>query len=54
MNQWLFYANSTRFASAMGGADYGVFANGRYHLSTNLQEMADWLKFLQSSKAGEP
>jgi hypothetical protein len=28
---WLFYANSTGFASAMaGGADYGVFANGHY------------------------
>lgn len=54
VSQWLFYANSTRFASAMGGADYGVFANGRYHLSSNLQEMADWMKFLQSSKAGEP
>jgi hypothetical protein len=54
VNQWLFYANSTRFASAMGGADYGVFANGRYHLSSNLQEMADWLKFLRGSKAGKP
>jgi len=25
VEQWLFYANSVRFASAMGGADYGVF-----------------------------
>jgi hypothetical protein len=28
----------------MAGADYGVFANGRWHLSKNIQEMMDWLK----------
>lgn len=44
VEQWLFYANSTRYASAMAGADYGVFANGRWHLSKNIQEMMDWLK----------
>jgi len=42
VEQWLFYANSTRFASAMGGADYGVFADGRWALSKNLREMAAW------------
>lgn len=42
--QWLFYSNSVRFASAMGGTDYGVFANGRYFLSRNIQDMIDWLK----------
>ena len=42
---WLFYANSARFASAMaGGGDYGVFANGRYHLSKRIQELKDWLE----------
>lgn len=45
VEQWLFYANSTRFAAAMAGADYGVFANGRWYLSKNLQMMADWLDF---------
>lgn len=50
VNQWLFYANSTRFASAMAGADYGVFAHGRYYLSYNLQEMEDWLEFLEKAK----
>jgi hypothetical protein len=45
VTQWLFYANSTRYASAMMGADYGVFANGRWYLSQNIQEMADWLEF---------
>ena len=53
VNQWLFYANSTRFASAMGGADYAVFANGRYYLSANLQEMSDWLRFLDKAKKQE-
>jgi len=45
VEQWLFYANSTRLASAMGGADYGVFANGRWQLSKNLAEMLDWTRF---------
>jgi hydroxylamine dehydrogenase len=45
VEQWLFYANSTRYASAMVGADYGVFANGRWFLSKNIQDMADWLEF---------
>jgi hypothetical protein len=48
--QWLFYGNSTRFASAMGGADYGVFANGRWYQSKNLQEMKDYLKFLKNTQ----
>ncbi len=47
---WLFYANSIRFASAMaGGGDYGVFAEGRYHLSRNTRELLDRLK-----AAGKP
>jgi len=51
VEQWLFYANSTRFASAMAGADYGVFANGRWYMSKNLQMMKDWLDFkLAASK----
>ncbi len=44
--QWLFFANATRFASAMMGADYGVFANGRWSMSKNLRDMADHLSFL--------
>ena len=42
---WLFYANSTRYASAMSGADYGVFANGRWYMSKTIQEMLDHLEF---------
>ncbi|NNG00987.1 MAG: hydroxylamine oxidase [Desulfobacteraceae bacterium] len=40
---WLFYANSVRFTSAMGGGgDYAVFANGNYSLSQQLSEMVEW------------
>jgi len=53
VEQWLFFANSTRFSSAMTGADYGVFANGRWYMSRNIQEMADWLEFKLSEKTGE-
>ena len=48
--QWLFYANSTRLASAMAGADYGVFANGRWYISKNVHEMLDWLHFKLKKK----
>ncbi|MEJ2726629.1 MAG: hypothetical protein P8175_18745 [Deltaproteobacteria bacterium] len=51
VEQWLFYANSTRLATAMAGADYGTFANGRWYLSKNMQEMLDWLRF--TLKAGQ-
>ena len=48
---WLFYANSIRFSSAMaGGGDYGVFADGRYHLSKTLQELQDWLEARKPAK----
>jgi hypothetical protein len=50
VEQWLFFANSTRYASAMGGADYGAFANGRWYTSKNIQEMADWLGFKLKEK----
>ena len=43
VQQWLFYANSTRFAAAMAGADYGTFANGRWQLAAGLRQMVDWL-----------
>ena len=47
VEQWLFYANSTRYASAMAGADYGVFANGRWHLSKNIQEMNELISWVR-------
>ncbi|BDD86003.1 multiheme c-type cytochrome [Desulfofustis limnaeus] len=48
VEQWLFYGNSIRFATAMGGADYGVFANGRWTQNKNLQEMLDYLTLLRA------
>ncbi len=44
VEQWLFYANTVRFSAAMAGADYGVFANGRWQMSKNLREIHDWLE----------
>jgi len=51
VEQWLFYGNSVRFASAMMGADYGVFANGRWEESKNPHAMLEGL--LQKLKAAE-
>jgi hydroxylamine dehydrogenase len=40
---WLLYANNIRFVSAMaGGGDYGVFEDGRYHLTRAIMDMQDW------------
>ena len=45
---WQFYANTIRFASAMGGGgDYGVYADGRYQLTQAILEMNDWLNLQQ-------
>jgi len=45
VSMWLFYANSTRFSSAMGGGgDYGVFSNGRYQMSEMLIKMHSWME----------
>ncbi len=42
IKQWLFYANSVRYASAMTGApDYAAFKNGWWELSDNLRKMRD-------------
>ena len=51
---WLFFANTTRFASAMGGGgDYGVFADGRYHLNERILALKDWLDIKKSIAAPE-
>jgi uncharacterized protein YcgL (UPF0745 family) len=49
MEQWLFFANSTRMSSAMMGTDYGVFDKGRWYMAKNIQEISDWLKILLST-----
>jgi hypothetical protein len=50
VKQWLFYANSTRFASAMGGADYGVFAHGRWYMAETIRGMLDWVTLRERLK----
>ncbi len=48
IRQWLFYANSVKYASAMTGApDYATFKNGWWNLTENLQRMKDWKEFKQ-------
>ncbi|MFH1759850.1 MAG: multiheme c-type cytochrome, partial [bacterium] len=42
--QWLFYANSIRYAAAMGGPDYAAFKNGWWSLNANLLEIQRSLK----------
>ncbi len=39
--QWLFYANSVRYGTAMMGPDYATFKNGWWNMSHNLQKMHD-------------
>jgi len=50
VEEWLFYANSIRLAAAMAGADYGVFAGGRFQATQTLQKMYDWLRL----RKGQP
>lgn len=45
IKQWLFYANSVRYASAMTGApDYTTFKLGWWELTKNLQEMRELIQ----------
>ena len=45
IKQWLFYANSIRYASAMTGApDYTAFKNGWWYLTENIEHMKEWLE----------
>jgi len=49
IRQWLFYANSIKYASAMTGApDYATFKNGWWNLTENLQHMKDWIDLNKS------
>jgi hypothetical protein len=50
---WQLYANTTRFASAMGGGgDYGVYAGGRYQLTRALLEINEWRTLRVKMTAG--
>ncbi|MBL7060196.1 MAG: hydroxylamine oxidase [Candidatus Marinimicrobia bacterium] len=44
IEQWLFYANSARYASAMSGPDYATFKNGWWEMTKTIATMEDWLK----------
>ncbi len=48
IRQWLFYANSVRYSSAMSGPDYAAFKNGWWYLTENLTQMHTMLKVLRS------
>lgn len=41
LQQWLFYANSVRYGSAMAGPDYAAFKNGWWYLTKTLRDMMD-------------
>jgi len=51
--QWLFYANSVRYASAMGSANFATFKNGWWYLTENMQNMKDWIEIKQAQKEEE-
>lgn len=40
--QWLFYANSIRYAAAMGGPDYASFKNGWWQMRENHAKLKDY------------
>lgn len=44
VEQWLFYANSVRYASAMMGPDYAAFKNGWWKLTKNLQDLKEAIR----------
>ena len=54
IRQWLFYANSIKYASAMTGApDYASFKNGWWNLTENLQHMKDWIELKKKTKSSK-
>lgn len=51
VQQWLFYANSTRYAAAMSGPDYATFKLGWWELNRNLKEMETFLRVQRALRA---
>ncbi|MCC6446554.1 MAG: hypothetical protein IT210_24260 [Armatimonadetes bacterium] len=48
-SQWLFWASSVRYASAITGApDYAAFENGWWHLTATLRKMYETVKKRQT------
>ncbi len=55
MKQWLFYANSVRYASAMTGApDYTAFKNGWWEMTSNLADMKEMIDLKATMKKTGP
>lgn len=51
VRQWLFYANSIRYASAMTGApDYATFKNGWWNMNETFNQMQDWFKLKKANR----
>jgi hypothetical protein len=50
MKQWVYFANSLRYASAMSGPDYAAFKNGWVELTRNLKEMEAWIEIKGKKK----
>lgn len=50
VQQWLFYANSVRYSSAMSGPDYAAFKNGWWYLTKNLNDMHELINQLKTTK----
>lgn len=51
IRQWLFYANSVKYASAMTGApDYAAFKNGWWKLTENLEHMREWIELRKKAE----
>jgi hypothetical protein len=48
VTQWVFYANSIRYAAAMSGPDYAAFKNGWWELSRGIQRMHDWVRIREA------
>ncbi|UCD37053.1 MAG: hydroxylamine oxidase [Fidelibacterota bacterium] len=50
LRQWVFYANSVRYATAMSGPDYAAFKNGWFDLAENLRAMETELRVRAKKK----
>jgi hypothetical protein len=50
LKEWLFYANSIRYGSAMGGPDYAAFEHGWWDLTHNLEEMRHMIELSAAVK----
>ncbi|MEW5744998.1 MAG: multiheme c-type cytochrome [Nitrospirota bacterium] len=52
IKQWLFYANTVRYSSAMTGApDYGAFKLGWWEMTNNLRNMKDLINLKKAVKS---